>query len=168
MPGNLRVSQAERDAVAEQLRQHTTDGRLSLEEFSERLDTCLKAKTYDDLRHVLADLPPLRTPAATGPASPPARYRQGSFPPHLPILLLALVAAITAAIVTGQAFPFVFLAVWCAVVARRAWRRGWDSTPPLPGYSSRRPVPGPSSGYRQEPTDRYRREPHQRHLDRQS
>ena len=35
---NLRASDADRDATADRLRQHHTDGRIDQEEFQERLD----------------------------------------------------------------------------------------------------------------------------------
>jgi hypothetical protein len=53
----LRASDADRDRVAEQLRQAAGDGRLSIAELQERLDTLYAAKTYGELEPVVADLP---------------------------------------------------------------------------------------------------------------
>jgi hypothetical protein len=39
---NIRVGDAERDAVATQLREHYGDGRLTLDELNERLDQTLR------------------------------------------------------------------------------------------------------------------------------
>ncbi len=61
-PDNLRVSNADRDEVIEQLRTHTADGRLDLEEFGERVDEVLAAKTRSDLDRVLRELPRLDQP----------------------------------------------------------------------------------------------------------
>ena len=48
MPGNTRVSDTERNRVIELLKQHTADGRLTLEEFETRVDETLTARTGND------------------------------------------------------------------------------------------------------------------------
>src|SRR5205823_3540694 len=48
---------ADREAVAAQLREHFADGRLTLEELNERLDQAFAAKTKADLNTVMRDLP---------------------------------------------------------------------------------------------------------------
>jgi len=55
--GNLRASDADRERVAEILRQAAGDGRLTLEELDERLDTVYTAKTYAELEPITHDLP---------------------------------------------------------------------------------------------------------------
>jgi len=68
---NVRVGDADREAVAAQLREHYADGRLTLEELNERLDQAFAAKTRADLNTVLRDLPYLSRPftgAAAGGA----------------------------------------------------------------------------------------------------
>jgi Domain of unknown function (DUF1707) len=54
---NLRASDADRDATADRLRQHHTDGRLDQDEFQERLDRCFAAKTVGELNELTRDLP---------------------------------------------------------------------------------------------------------------
>ncbi len=54
---NVRVGDADRDAIAAQLREHYADGRLTLDELNERLDQTFAAKTTDDLNAVMRDLP---------------------------------------------------------------------------------------------------------------
>jgi Domain of unknown function (DUF1707) len=54
---NIRVSDAEREAVAAQLREHYGDGRLTLDELNERLDQTFTAKTASELSAVTTDLP---------------------------------------------------------------------------------------------------------------
>jgi hypothetical protein len=54
---NIRVGDAEREAVAAQLRDHYADGRLTLDEMNERLDRTFAAKTYSELNAVTTDLP---------------------------------------------------------------------------------------------------------------
>ena len=54
---NLRASDTEREATADRLRQHHTDGRIDAEEFQERLDRCFAAKTVGELSQLTRDLP---------------------------------------------------------------------------------------------------------------
>jgi hypothetical protein len=54
---NLRASDADREATADRLRQHHTDGRLDQDEFQERLDKCFAAKTVGELAELTRDLP---------------------------------------------------------------------------------------------------------------
>ena len=56
---DLRVSDADRQAVADQLSKHFADGRLDQAEFDERLSQAMGAKTYRDLDGLLTDLPPV-------------------------------------------------------------------------------------------------------------
>ena len=53
---SLRVSDADRDAVIELLKERTADGTLTLDEFAERIDTTLTAQTRAALDAVTADL----------------------------------------------------------------------------------------------------------------
>lgn len=89
----LRASDADREQVADVLRQAVSDGRLSLTELEERIEALYAAKTYADLEPVLQDLPadlPLppstavarvatSVPAASAPASAPSA-RVGGVP----------------------------------------------------------------------------------------
>ncbi|HEY2128618.1 MAG TPA: DUF1707 domain-containing protein [Streptosporangiaceae bacterium] len=53
----IRASDAERDATVERLSQATGDGRLTLEEFSQRMDRATSARTRAELDQLVADLP---------------------------------------------------------------------------------------------------------------
>jgi hypothetical protein len=53
----IRASDADRDRTAALLREHHAAGRLTAEEFSERLDKTYAAKTLGELDELLADLP---------------------------------------------------------------------------------------------------------------
>jgi len=64
---NVRVGDADREAIAAQLREHYADGRLTLEELNERLDQAFAAKTRADLNTVMRDLPQAARPAAGAP-----------------------------------------------------------------------------------------------------
>ena len=68
-PRQLRVSDSEREAVAEQLRVAAGDGRLDLDELEERITAVYSAKTYAELEPITRDLPVGSTvPGATAPA----------------------------------------------------------------------------------------------------
>jgi hypothetical protein len=53
----LRASDADRERVAERLRDALAEGRLDMDEFQERLDVVYRAKTYGELEPVTRDLP---------------------------------------------------------------------------------------------------------------
>lgn len=54
---DLRVGDADREAVAAELREHYAQGRLSLEEFNHRLDDAFAATTESQLHRITTDLP---------------------------------------------------------------------------------------------------------------
>ncbi|MFL1380860.1 MULTISPECIES: DUF1707 SHOCT-like domain-containing protein [unclassified Nocardiopsis] len=56
-PEHIRASDADRDKVAERLREAMAEGRLSPVEHEERLDTLYKAKTIGELAPIVSDLP---------------------------------------------------------------------------------------------------------------
>ena len=53
----MRASDEDRDRVAGLLQEHHAEGRLTAEEFSERMDAALHARTLGELDELLADLP---------------------------------------------------------------------------------------------------------------
>ena len=58
MDHGIRASDDDRNRVVAQLEAHTAAGRLTLPEFSERVDRALAARTHGDLADVTRDLPP--------------------------------------------------------------------------------------------------------------
>jgi hypothetical protein len=54
---NIRASDVDRDRTASLLREHLAAGRLSPEEFTERLDRAFAAKTVGEIDALLKDLP---------------------------------------------------------------------------------------------------------------
>lgn len=56
-PGKLRASDADREGVARKLQTAMAEGRLTVAELQERLDTVYKAKTLSELEPVTWDLP---------------------------------------------------------------------------------------------------------------
>ena len=53
----LRASDADRDRTIALLREHTVVGRLSLEEFTDRMSAAALARTHDELEELARDLP---------------------------------------------------------------------------------------------------------------
>ena len=70
--GNLRASDADRERVADILREAAGDGRLTMEELDERLDAVYAAKTYAELEPITRDLPQAGAAQAPVPAPAPA------------------------------------------------------------------------------------------------
>jgi hypothetical protein len=67
--GDVRASDAEREAVVERLRVATTEGRLTLRELTERTEAAYTATTRGELARITADLPAAASasvPAAQG------------------------------------------------------------------------------------------------------
>jgi Domain of unknown function (DUF1707) len=75
-PRNMRASDADRERVADVLREAAGDGRLTMDELDERLDAVFAAKTYAELEPITHDLPSTTgaayVPASTAPAFAPA------------------------------------------------------------------------------------------------
>lgn len=65
----MRTSQAERDRVVDQLRDHAAAGRLEVDELEERVERALGARTRGDLADVTKDLPRATRPRRRGAAA---------------------------------------------------------------------------------------------------
>ena len=74
--GGIRASDAERDATVERLSRAAGDGRLTLDEFSQRMEQATAARTRAELGRLVADLPaePAVAGAVAAPASAPATW----------------------------------------------------------------------------------------------
>ena len=102
--GAIRVSDAERDQAVTELSEHYQAGRLTLEEFDDRSDRALQARTGTDLSALFADLPKgmatARAPFSPGvPSFPagPVRRRAGG-----PSVARVVIACVIASIVLGN------------------------------------------------------------------
>jgi uncharacterized membrane protein len=66
---DLRIGDADREASAVSLREHYAQGRLSLEEFNQRLDAIFAATTQGQLDHITRDLPHVPPPSVPLPVT---------------------------------------------------------------------------------------------------
>jgi Flp pilus assembly protein TadB len=105
---DLRVSDAERSDVADRLARHYGDGRLTQDEFNERVDQAMSAKTQSDLSGLFTDLPPVDE----GPEMP-ARRPHGRRANPRGALFLVLIAVL--AVAFGHTFWWFFMPPWLAV-----------------------------------------------------
>jgi hypothetical protein len=150
VPGDprIRASDADRDRVASLLREHHAAGRLTAEEFHERMDRALEAKTLGELDELMTDLPAIdlyqlpdaslrRGPTRPGqsllPADPghgsPARFTPGTVAMGAwAVVTSALVAiwAVAAVVGSGTWFPWWALIAlpWIWAIVRRSQRPG--------------------------------------------
>ncbi|MCO1598336.1 DUF1707 domain-containing protein [Micromonospora sp. RHAY321] len=96
MDVELRASDDDRHRVVAELHRHTTAGRLTLDEFSDRAGAVWAARTLGDLAALTRDLPALPDPAtasSTG-GDPTGHGRQE-------LLVLFAVAALTLLLLGG-------------------------------------------------------------------
>jgi hypothetical protein len=78
--GHLRASDRDRDQVAEVLNTAFAEGRLGREEYDERLDQLLRAKTFNDLVGLTRDLVVVGTPAPVAAPQPTSYQLDPSAP----------------------------------------------------------------------------------------
>lgn len=102
--GQLRIGDAERERVTDQLAQHHAAGRLTLDELDERLGAALSARTRSDLAATVADLPVLapERPAAEAEASVPAPAWRA----HLRTYLVVIAGLWLIWALTGFGYPW--------------------------------------------------------------
>ena len=110
----MRFAESDREAVAARLRDAHADGRLTYEEFSERLDDLYRATTYADLAPIVADLrqpgPVRRLTPADASRSPAVRARRHGL---LPIFVVCVAIWFVVVVGHGIVLPFIF---WILVV----------------------------------------------------
>lgn len=97
-PTDLRASDADRDRIADILREALAEGRLDAEEHAERVDGVYRAKTVGELEPLVRDLPgphaaPRRPAPEPGPA--PIRPAPGTVPAVADENLVAVLSSTT-------------------------------------------------------------------------
>jgi hypothetical protein len=121
---SLRASDADRDAVADRLHQAAVEGRLEPDELEERLHRALRARTYGELRGLVADLPgsgPARR-ASTGAGVAKVAFRI--------VLALVALAAILTLLAVMAVWWLAWLVLWLTLRPRRhgyGYGYGWAS-----------------------------------------
>jgi hypothetical protein len=73
---DLRIGDADREAAAATLREHYAQGRLTLEEFNQRLDAVFTSTMQSQLNQITRDLPHVGQPSASLPAAVPGSSRE--------------------------------------------------------------------------------------------
>jgi hypothetical protein len=131
---DLRIGDSDREAAAALLREHYAQGRLTFEEFTQRLDATFAATTQGQLSRITRDLPHVGLPAAARPlaAAGPGRERSRQYrsaPPRgarlLPVILAVLAAwLLLVNLHLGFLWPgklAILLAVFAAVRGAMRW-----------------------------------------------
>lgn len=90
----MRASDDDRHRVVAALQRHTAAGRLTLEEFTERVGAVYAARTLNDLAHVVRDLP--AEPAEPPPSTADSGGRQLLVAFAVAVVFLVLVGLIMA------------------------------------------------------------------------
>jgi hypothetical protein len=128
MTGTMKASDADRDAVLSDLSEHFQAGRLTADELDERTGQALAARTWGELRELLADLPgtgsaPQAAPRAAAGTSSGTRPRPAArrAAPPLTAGLVAIGIAAVLIIVT-HGWGLIWLVLPALLIARRL---GW-------------------------------------------
>jgi len=109
---SLRAADHDREATADLLRREHLAGRISSDEWQQRLDRCLAAKTYAELDELVLDLPPAdhdtreRHRGGLGAQRMPRSLR---LLPLLAAMLIVAVAIDTHAVWLAIPFAFFFV-----------------------------------------------------------
>jgi len=129
----LRVSDADRDRLAREIREHYAAGRLTSDELDERIDAVYKARTESELRALRVDLPQLPVSPAERRAELVARRSelrrrliQRTGTAMVPFVICTVIWVASGA--TGAFWP-----IWVALFAIiPLLRNGWRLYGPAP------------------------------------
>jgi len=132
---DLRVGDADRRAVVDELQRHYVEGRLNSEELSERVGHALNSRTFGDLANLLTDLPALDSPMNQPDGQPEFdAYGHDQWRSHLAIppiglivMLIGLVVMLMLFTMPGARgfgfFPWPLL-IWGFFIIGRPYRGG--------------------------------------------
>ncbi|MEU6136583.1 DUF1707 domain-containing protein [Nocardioides sp. NPDC047086] len=115
---NLRVSEADREKASARLAEHYSTGRLTDDDYYERLDAVWSAKVQADLKMLFTDLPP----SAPQPPQVARRSRRGR-PRAFPLVACFLLVAIGLVVMGVPWWVFAAIAVG-ALVFRKGHHHG--------------------------------------------
>jgi hypothetical protein len=111
----MRVSDSERERVAQFLRDQALEGRLDHDELDERVGVAYRAKTAGELQDLIEDLPHRRV--APTPAYRPAPRRRRNGPHPLAIAGMCLLALLVLPTLAAGGVAVVFAIAAALVVA---------------------------------------------------
>jgi hypothetical protein len=162
---DLRIGDADREAVAESLREHYAQGRLTLEEFNQRLDAVFAATKQSQLSAITRDLPHAAVPSAPLPVTAAWAGRERAWHDYrargrrrlgmIPVIIAMLAAWLLILDLNLRAFPWpgklaIFLAIFGLArgLLRRVFGIGRGRRPGRPARPRRpgRYRGGPQSG----------------------
>ena len=123
LPAEMKASDSDRDAVVSDLSEHFQAGRLTAGEFDERTGRALAARTWGELRDLLADLPATR-PGPPAPATRSSSARPGRPSVRIALPPIAVLAGIGIAVavlvnVADAGWGFIWLLLPGLLIARR-------------------------------------------------
>jgi uncharacterized membrane protein len=126
----LRASDADRDRVAALLREHLAAGRLTTDEFQERLSATFAAKTMGELDELMADLPAIDLYQLPGHSVAPPGHSAVARQSANDVMArtTAIGVAIALYVVSGAAFGVWWIPWWIIILvvaiytARRSQR----------------------------------------------
>jgi len=135
---HLRAADADRTAVATQLGDQMSAGRLTVAEYDERLARAYAARTYGELEALTADLPrPAAQPPAPAPAARPAVHggcgwsggpsREAAWRNWAVVAVIVLTVWTANAIATQDLdyfWPMWVIGPWGAVLLAQTFARG--------------------------------------------
>ena len=123
LPAQMKASDSDRDAVVSDLGEHFQAGRLTAGEFDERTGQALAARTWGELRDLLADLPAAQAgPLASATRSPSAQPWRSSGRFALPPIAVLAGIGIAVAVLVNVAhvrWGLIWLLLPGLLVARR-------------------------------------------------
>ncbi|MEV7421003.1 DUF1707 domain-containing protein [Streptomyces sp. NPDC091212] len=94
-PPAIRASDADRDRIADILREALAEGRLDADEHAERIDSVYRAKTVGELEPLVSDLPAAGAQARPAAAQAPWEYGYGPQDAAAPERLVAVFSSST-------------------------------------------------------------------------
>ena len=114
LPAQMKASDSDRDAVVSDLSEHLQAGRLTTGEFDERMGRALAARTWGELRELLADLP-----AAQPRSARPRRSSRRYAPPPVAVLAGIGIAVAVLVAVAHAGWGLIWLLLPGLLIARR-------------------------------------------------
>ena len=103
--GDLRVSDADRDRAVAELSEHFQTGRLAQEEFEDRTERALQARTGSELSELFTDLPQGQARVGMPPATvSPAGVRRARRVPTAAVVIACIIAVTIVGNVLGDVF----------------------------------------------------------------